>query len=78
MNTSVRNTGRLITAALRALLVLTVVCGVLYPLAVTGVAQTLFSGKANGSEISSGGKVVGSSLIGQTYHLPLKNPEDPD
>ncbi|MFE7129822.1 potassium-transporting ATPase subunit C [Streptomyces sp. NPDC057638] len=78
MNTSVRNSGRLLAAALRALLVLTVVCGVLYPLAVTGVAQTLFRDKANGSEITSDGKVVGSSLIGQSYHLPKQNPDDPD
>ncbi|MFZ3562140.1 potassium-transporting ATPase subunit C [Streptomyces sp. BH055] len=67
MNNSVRNTGRLLWAGLRALLVLTVVCGVLYPLAVTGVAQAAFHDKANGSEITSDGKVVGSSLIGQTY-----------
>ncbi|MFE1800345.1 potassium-transporting ATPase subunit C [Streptomyces sp. NPDC059517] len=65
MNNSVTNTARLLGAGLRALLVLTVVCGVIYPLAVTGVAQTLFNTKANGSEITSGGKVVGSSLIGQ-------------
>jgi K+-transporting ATPase ATPase C chain len=67
MNHSVANTGRLLWAALRALLLLTVVCGVIYPLAVTGVAQSAFHDKANGSEITSGGKVVGSSLIGQTY-----------
>ncbi|MER7044864.1 potassium-transporting ATPase subunit C [Streptomyces jumonjinensis] len=78
MNTSVRNSGRLIAAALRALLVLTVVCGLLYPLAVTGVAQGLFPGKANGSEIEADGKVVGSSLIGQSYLLPKMNPDDPD
>ncbi|MFJ2260781.1 potassium-transporting ATPase subunit C [Streptomyces sp. NPDC087844] len=65
MNNSVTNTARLLGAGLRALLVLTVVCGVLYPLAVTGVAQALFPTKANGSEITSGGRVVGSSLIGQ-------------
>ncbi|UPZ34502.1 potassium-transporting ATPase subunit C [Streptomyces sp. LRE541] len=65
MNNSVTNTARLLGAGLRALLVLTVVCGVLYPLAVTGVAQALFHSKANGSEITSEGKVVGSSLIGQ-------------
>jgi potassium-transporting ATPase KdpC subunit len=78
MNTSVRNTGRLLTAALRALLVLTVVCGVLYPLAVTGAAQVLFPAKANGSEITSGGEVVGSSLIGQRHLLPKEDPGDPD
>ncbi|MFI5658375.1 potassium-transporting ATPase subunit C [Streptomyces sp. NPDC051684] len=67
MNNSVGNTGRLLWAGLRALIILTVVCGVLYPLAVTGVAQVAFHDKANGSEITSDGKVVGSSLIGQTY-----------
>ncbi|WP_338676457.1 potassium-transporting ATPase subunit C [Streptomyces sp. SCSIO 30461] len=76
MNSSFGNTARLIGAGLRALLVLTVVCGVIYPLAVTGVAQGLFSDKANGSEIESDGRVVGSSLIGQTYNLPKKNPDD--
>ena len=76
MNNSVVNTGRLLWAGLRALLVLTVVCGVIYPLAVTGVAQAVFHDKANGSEIKSGGKVVGSELIGQTYNLPKKNPDD--
>lgn len=65
MNNSVVNSGRLLGAAVRALLVLTVLTGVLYPLAVTGVAQALFPGKANGSEIEADGKVVGSALIGQ-------------
>jgi K+-transporting ATPase ATPase C chain len=79
MNNSVTNTARLLWAGLRALLVLTVICGVLYPLAITGVAQGLFPGKANGSEIKSDGKVVGSSLIGQSYNLPLKKgQETPD
>lgn len=67
VNNSVRNTARLIGAGLRALLVLTVVCGVVYPLVVTGVAQAAFPHKANGSEVSHQGKVVGSSLIGQRY-----------
>ncbi|WP_406373773.1 potassium-transporting ATPase subunit C [Streptomyces sp. NBC_00647] len=79
MNNSVMNTARLLWAGLRALLVLTVVCGVLYPLAVTGVAQGLFNDKANGSEITADGKVVGSSLIGQAYNLPLeKGQETPE
>ena len=72
MNNSVSSTVRLLGAGLRALLVLTLVTGVIYPLVVTGVAQALFPGKANGSEIKSDGKVVGSSLIGQSYNLPLK------
>ncbi|MEU5437720.1 potassium-transporting ATPase subunit C [Streptomyces sp. NPDC020719] len=76
MNNSVANTARLLGAGLRALLVLTVICGVIYPLAVTGIAQAAFGNKANGSEIKSQGKVVGSTLIGQSYNLPKKNPDD--
>lgn len=76
MNNSVSNTVRLLGAGLRALLVLTLVTGVLYPLLVTGVAQGLFSSEANGSEIKADGKVVGSSLIGQAYNLPLKQGQE--
>ncbi|WP_338685159.1 potassium-transporting ATPase subunit C [Streptomyces acidiscabies] len=65
MNNSLTNTARLLVAGLRALLVLTLVTGVIYPLVVTGIAQAAFHGKANGSEVKSQGKVVGSSLIGQ-------------
>lgn len=72
MNNSVTNTARLLGAGLRALLVLTLVTGVVYPLVITGIAQGLFHDKANGSEIRANGKVVGSSLIGQLYNLPLK------
>ncbi|MFG2988226.1 potassium-transporting ATPase subunit C [Streptomyces sp. NPDC048257] len=78
MNTSVGNTARVLGAGLRALLVLTALCGVLYPLAVTGIAQVAFSDRANGSEIQDGGgRFVGSSLIGQTYDLPKQNSTDP-
>ncbi|MEV4176010.1 potassium-transporting ATPase subunit C [Nonomuraea sp. NPDC049709] len=61
-------------AALRALLVLTAVTGIVYPLAVTGVAQALFSGNANGSVIEKDGKAVGSSLIGQSFTDADGNP----
>ncbi|MFI6558626.1 potassium-transporting ATPase subunit C [Streptomyces sp. NPDC050534] len=76
MNNSVTNTARLLGAGLRALLVLTLVTGVIYPLVVTGIAQGLFNNKANGSEIKANGKVVGSSLIGQAYNLPLKKGQE--
>lgn len=72
MNTSAGSTARLLGAGLRALLVLTALCGVLYPLAVTGVAQAVLPGKANGSEVTVDGEVVGSRLIGQRYDLPAK------
>ncbi|MCK8434279.1 potassium-transporting ATPase subunit C [Streptomyces sp. D2-8] len=76
MNNSVANTGRLAWAALRMLLVLTVVTGILYPLAVTGIAQGLFHDKANGSIVKVEGKEVGSELIGQTWDLPKKAASD--
>jgi potassium-transporting ATPase KdpC subunit len=76
MNNSVTNTVRLLWAGLRALLVLTLVTGVIYPLVVTGIAQGLFRDQANGSEIKADGKVVGSSLIGQAYNLPLKKGQE--
>ncbi|MFE5841309.1 potassium-transporting ATPase subunit C [Streptomyces niveus] len=76
MNTTIRGTTRLLGAALRTLLVLTLLCGVLYPLTVMGIGQALFNHQANGSEITSHGKVVGSSLIGQRYDLPLKKGQE--
>ncbi|MFD7901170.1 K(+)-transporting ATPase subunit C [Kitasatospora sp. NPDC059747] len=63
--------------ALRMLLVLTVILGIAYPLLVTGISQVAFSDKANGSIVKSDGNQVGSSLLGQNYNLPKKNPDDP-
>ena len=76
MNNSLGNSARVFGAGLRALLVLTLVCGVVYPLVVTGVAQGLMPDRANGSEITSNGKVVGSELIGQRYDLPLEEGQE--
>ncbi|MFF7178589.1 potassium-transporting ATPase subunit C [Streptomyces sp. NPDC008121] len=77
MNNSAGTTGRLLWAGLRALLVLTVITGVLYPLTVTGIARVAFPAEAAGSEITdASGRVVGSELIGQTYRLPLAAGEE--
>ena len=59
-----------IRAAVVLLALLTVLTGIVYPLAVTGVAQAAFPKQANGSLITQGGKVVGSSLIGQPFDDP--------
>jgi K+-transporting ATPase ATPase C chain len=56
----------LLTAAL-AVVMLTVVLGIAYPLAITGISQVVFPDKANGSKLSVDGRVVGSSLIGQDF-----------
>jgi K+-transporting ATPase ATPase C chain len=52
---------------LLAVIVLTVFLGVVYPLAVTGIAQVAFPGQADGSLVEVGGRTVGSSLIGQEF-----------
>jgi potassium-transporting ATPase KdpC subunit len=51
-------------------IVLMVLCGIIYPLAMTGISQLLFSKKANGSMIVVNGKEVGSELIGQSFTDP--------
>jgi K+-transporting ATPase ATPase C chain len=53
--------------AVRVALVTLVVLGLAYPLVVTGLAQALFPYQANGSLVVSGGRPVGSALIGQTF-----------
>ncbi len=58
---------RQLLAGLRMLLILTIVLGVIYPLAVTAIAQVTMSDRANGSLVRSGGSVVGSELLAQAF-----------
>ena len=53
--------------AVRALLILTVVLGIGYPLAITGVGQVAFNNNANGQLLTLDGSVVGSTVIGQSF-----------
>jgi K+-transporting ATPase ATPase C chain len=62
-----RGTAAQFGVAVRAMVVLTILLGVIYPLAMTGAAQALFHGNANGSMIKVDGKDVASDLIGQAY-----------
>lgn len=64
------NITRNLLIAILMTLVTTLLLGVAYPLAVTGLAQVLFPDKANGQLIERGGKVVGSRIIGQGFSSP--------
>ena len=61
-------------AAFRALLVFTVLCGIIYPVVMVGVAQLAFKNQADGSLVTYNGKVVGSSLLCQEFVDAKGNP----
>ncbi|HUJ17625.1 MAG TPA: potassium-transporting ATPase subunit C, partial [Nitrospirota bacterium] len=63
MTTIIRN-------SLMSLLLFTLLTGIIYPLAVTGIAQMIFPHQANGSVIMKNGKAVGSELLGQQFDDP--------
>jgi K+-transporting ATPase ATPase C chain len=56
-----------IVTSVVGIVVLTLVCGVIYPLVVTGVSQVAFPGNANGQKVYVNGKLVGSKIIGQSF-----------
>jgi potassium-transporting ATPase KdpC subunit len=65
---------RQLLAGLRALLIFTAICGILYPLVMFGLAQGLFHRQANGSLVKFDGRVVGSSLLCQEFTDAKGNP----
>jgi K+-transporting ATPase ATPase C chain len=67
-------TVRQLIAAFRGLLLFTVICGIIYPLAMLGISQAAFHSQANGSLVSFHGKVVGSSLLCQEFVDAKGNP----
>ena len=61
------NINRNLVTAVLMTIVTTVILGVIYPLAITGIAQVAFPDKANGQLITKDGKVIGSKIIGQGF-----------
>ncbi len=58
---------RAVISSILAVIAFTLVFGLAYPLAMTGISQLVFPGKADGSKLTVNGKLVGSSLIGQDF-----------
>src|ERR1700680_1769745 len=61
---------RALLTSIKMTIVLTILLGIIYPLAMTGVPNILFPRQSQGSLIVRDGKVVGSELIGQTFASP--------
>src|SRR5262245_2647662 len=59
-----------LATAILMTVVTTVLMGLIYPLVVTGIAQVIFPGKANGQLIERDGQVIGSRIIGQPFSSP--------
>src|SRR5207245_10296512 len=57
--------------AIRLAVISLVLCGLVFPLVITGFAQLIFPSQANGSLVQFHGKTVGSSLIAQNFSLPI-------
>src|SRR6266487_2838917 len=68
------STVRQLLAALRGLLLFTVICGIIYPVVMFGIAQAAFHKQANGSMVSYNGRTVGSSLLCQEFVDAKGNP----
>jgi K+-transporting ATPase ATPase C chain len=60
----------ILTSAI-AVVVFTILLGIVYPLVITGISQVAFPGNANGQQIHLGGKLIGSKLIGQNFGTPV-------
>lgn len=62
---------RTVLTSILAVIVFTLIFGLAYPLAMTGISQVVFPGKADGSKVMVNGQLVGSSLIGQSFSRPV-------
>ncbi len=60
-----------IVTSVIGIVVLTILLGLLYPLAITGIGQVAFPGDANGQKVYVNGKLVGSKIIGQSFKKPV-------
>ena len=60
-----------IVTSVIGMIVFTILLGLAYPLAITGISQVAFPGNANGQQIKVNGKVVGSKIIGQSFASPV-------
>jgi K+-transporting ATPase ATPase C chain len=60
-----------IVTSVIGIIVFTVLLGLVYPLAITGISQVAFPGDANGQQIHLAGKLVGSKIIGQNFGTPV-------